>query len=139
MALIEINRNPSHRELRQFACIWLPAFAALVGGLLWYHFGWWQAAATLWTLALVAAVVGWLAPQGMRLVYLGWMYAALPIGWTVSHLLMAAVYYLLITPIGLVMRLVGRDSMQRRFDRSAATYWEAHAPQRDIARYFRQF
>ena len=41
--------------------------------------------------------------------FLGWMYAAFPIGWTISHLLLLAVYYFVLTPVGLALRLTGRD------------------------------
>ena len=58
-------------------------------------------------------------PNVRRLLYLGWMRVFYPIGWVVSHLLLAIVYYLVLTPIGLVMRLFGGDPMHRGFDRSA--------------------
>ena len=51
------------------------------------------------------------------------MCAAFPIGWVVSHALMAAIYYLVITPMAVAMRLLGRDPLDRRFDRDATTYW----------------
>lgn len=75
---------------------------------------------------------------GTRL-YTGWMYAALPIGWSISHALLALIYYAVLTPIGLVMRLLGNDPMQRRLDRAATTYWSEHRPPADPKRYFRQF
>ena len=42
-------------------------------------------------------------PALRRPIYLGWLHAVSPIGWTVSHLLLAAMYYLLIYAIGLVL------------------------------------
>jgi hypothetical protein len=58
----------------------------------------------------------------------------------VSHVVLAIVYYLVVTPIGLVMRLVGYDAMKRRFDGEATTYW-VHRPDNaaDAKSYFRQF
>ena len=67
------------------------------------------------------------------------MCAAFPIGWTVSYLLLAAIFFLVLTPIGLVMRLFGRDPMLRALDRSAKTYWVPHNPGADPRRYFKQF
>ena len=46
-------------------------------------------------------------PMSRKWIYLGWIYAAFPIGWTVSHLLLAAIYYLIVTPIALAVRLAG--------------------------------
>ena len=68
----------------------------------------------------------------------GWMAAFHPVAWTISTVLLAAVYCAILTPTGLVMRLVGRDPLHRRFDRSAASYWIARRPSADPARYFRQ-
>lgn len=138
--MIEINRNPTRKELLVFAEL-LALFLAVIGWMVWRRHP--QVAAALWTAAPVVAVIGglvaWFAPRAMRLLYLGWMYAAMPIGWVVSHLILAAVFYLVVTPIGLIMRLVGYDPMHRRFDRSATSYWVEHNPAADARRYFRQF
>jgi hypothetical protein len=67
------------------------------------------------------------------------MCAAFPIGWTVSHLLLAAVFYLLIAPLGLLLRTFGRDKLKLREDRSPATYWTPRPPSKPLSRYFRQF
>jgi hypothetical protein len=139
MALIEINWSPSHRELRQFAGIWFPAFFALVGGMIWYFSGTLPTTIkVIWGVVLVISVIGVLKPAWMRPLFIAWMGLAFPIGWTMLHLLLAVIFYVLMTPIGMVMRLFGRDAMERRFDRSAPTYWVAHNPGGDTARYFRQ-
>ena len=67
--------------------------------------------------------VGLVSPGLLRIVYLGMIYATLPIGIVVSYVILAATYYLVLTPIGLVMRLCGYDPMHRRFDRKAESYW----------------
>ena len=139
MAVIDINWNPSHRELRQFSGIWFPGFFALVGGFVLYHTGSLATAGCIWGPALALSVLGYLAPQFVRPVFVAWICAAYPIGWVVSHVLLAAIFYLVFTPIGLVMRLFGRDPLQRKFERSAQTYWVSHNPARDSKRYFRQF
>ena len=96
-------------------------------------------AAVVWIVGVVTGVAaaGW--PALGRRIYVGWMLAALPVGWTVSHAVLAIVYYGVVTPIGLVMRLCGRDPMARRFDRGAASYWAEHRSVSNAARYFRQF
>jgi hypothetical protein len=138
MALLEINHNPSRRELRQFAGIWFPAAFAVIGGWVYYKFGWTPALA-IWVPALLVSIVGFFKTSWMRLIFVGWMYAAFPIGWTVSHLLLGGIYYLILTPTGLLMRLVGRDPMRRKFEPAAATYWLPREEVTDKTRYFRQF
>jgi hypothetical protein len=63
----------------------------------------------------------------------------LPIGFVVSFILLAVFYYLVITPIGLVFRLMGRDPLCRKFDNTTDSYWLPHKPVETVDRYFRQF
>ncbi len=137
MALIEINWEPSRRDLRLFAAVWFPLFCGIVGGLLWYWGGWVTAATVLWGIGVAVAAAGLLEPSWVRPVFVGWMCAAFPIGWTILHLLLAFIYFAVMTPIGLILGLF-RDPMERRLDRSARTYWVEHNPAGDMARYFRQ-
>jgi hypothetical protein len=44
-----------------------------------------------------------------------------------------------VTPIAIALRLLGRDPLARRFDRTAPTYWVARRPTTDRTRYFRPF
>jgi hypothetical protein len=93
----------------------------------------------IWLSALVGVVIYYIVPSLRRPVYVGWMYAVYPIGWTISHVMMIVMFYGVLTPVGLIMRLLGRDPLERAFDRSASTYWIAHDPGSDPERYFRQF
>ena len=81
-----------------------------------------------------------MVPAFMRLVFLGMPFLAWPIGFVVSHVVLAVVYYLVLTPIGLLTRLFGYDSMEKRFDPEAESYWFKRSIKRvESKRYFRQF
>ncbi|MCH7748918.1 MAG: hypothetical protein IH939_12575 [Acidobacteria bacterium] len=138
MAVIEINRNPSRRDLLWFGLL-LPVFFALVGVLVWRRTGALTSAAALWAVGGTLSALFALWPASRRRIYVGWMYAVYPIGWAVSHLLLGVVYFVVITPIGLALRLLRRDPLERRFDRAAPTYWVRHNPAGRIERYLRQF
>ncbi len=138
MSLIEINRNPSRKDLAWFGVI---LFLALV----WVGFlvarathnpslTWYVAAG-----AGVLAAVYYVVPPIRRPMYVGWMYAVYPIGYVVSHVLLGVLYFGLLTPAGLLLRLFGYDPMQRRFDRAAKTYWIEREPKGKPSDYFRQF
>ena len=97
---------------------------------------------------LVSLLLGMARPAWLRPVHVAWMAAAFPIGWLLAHLLLAAIYFLLITPIGLILRLARRDPLARRIDREAQSYWTPRADwapraerteRTDRERYFRQF
>lgn len=136
--MIEINKNPSARELKQFGALWL-IFFAIVGGITWYRTGSQAGGVAVWTIALVTATVGFLLPSFMRLVYVGMSYAAFPIGWLISHIVLALAYYLVLTPIAFVLKMAARDSLELRFDRSVESYWTRLPRIEDSNRYFRQF
>ena len=138
MALISLQTEPSTRQLRQFAAIWFPAFWLIVGWLAWKATGSVGVAATIWSTAALVSIVGFLAPGLMRYVFVAWMCAAYPIGWIIAHVLLAVIYYCVLTPIGLILRATGRDPMQRSFDRGASTYWHPHRADEGVSRYFRQ-
>ena len=138
MALIEIDLQPSKSQLRWFGLI-LFIFFSLLGAIVFFVFDAPGLAYGLWTVATIASIVYYAVRPFQRPLYLGWMYLAWPIGWTISHLLLAAIYYLLITPIGLVMRILGRDSMQIKPNTEDQTYWVEHRTGDHPSRYFRQF
>ncbi len=138
MTLIEKNREPSPRELQWFGAL-LAVFLGLIGTLAWWRTGSTTPRNILGGIGLAVAAVYYAVPQFRRSIFLIWMAVVYPIGWAVSHLLLAATYYLVLTPIGWIMRAFGRDPMQRKFDRGAASYWVEHDPGSDSARYFRQF
>jgi hypothetical protein len=137
MAMMPINKNPSRRELFVFALL-LPVFFGVTGALRW-RAGSTALAEALWTAGLVVSLATMASSKARRLVYLGCTYATYPIAWTVSHVALAAMYFLIVTPLALVLRVLGRDPLQRRFDRTAPTYWILRRPSKDTARYFRQF
>jgi hypothetical protein len=137
MALLQINWNPNRRELRQFAALWVGFFGLIGVYCLWVGDSL-TLAVTLWAVSVVG-VAGWFIPTCIRPFYVVWLAIAMPIGWTVSHVILLIMYYLVLTPMGLIMRVCGYDPLQRRFDRSAKTYWRDQEQSGSPEQYFKQF
>jgi hypothetical protein len=136
--LIDFDRNPGEATLRVFGLA-PPTFGIALGTvLMFWGFGW-IALAVLGGIGLTVAAAYYSIPAIRRPIYTGWMTATLPMSWLISHVLLAAVYYLVLTPIGLVMRVVGRDPLQRSIERDAGTYWVEREGRAGAERYFRQF
>src|SRR5690606_37879755 len=116
------------------------AFCAVIAGLCYQSDGRFGLAESL-LLGVMALAVAFsvFAPHWLRPVYYAFTIVAFPIGWVVSHVLLAVVFYGVFTPIGLVMRLLGRDPMRRKFDSNAESYWAPHPPRKSLEDYFRQF
>jgi len=139
VSVVQINTDPTRRQLNQFGFIWM-GFVAFFGAVAFFKFHNPLLARGLWVAAVVVSIVGWVFPRFMRWVFLGMSYLAFPIGFVVSHVVLAVVYYLVLTPIGLLTKLFGYDSMKRRFDPEAKSYWvERPASGAEAKRYFRQF
>jgi hypothetical protein len=102
---------PDKKGLREFGLIMGGFFVGLFGLLFPWLFGFafpiwpWIIAVALWIPAL-------LIPNHLKPIYQGWMFFALILGWINTRLLLAIVFYLMITPMGLIMRLFGKNPMK---------------------------
>ena len=135
--MIEIKKELSRTETAVMGLL-LGLFFGLIGGLVHWRTEAHTVAYVLWVVGAVLVVLYYAVPGLRRPLYLGWMFAVFPIGWTVSHVILGVLYYLVITPVGLVMRLFGRDSMRLRLDPEAKTYWIERSSEGKSS-YFSQF
>jgi hypothetical protein len=133
-----INKQPTPRELRWFGLALL-GFFTILGSMILWRTGNSLVPKILWTTGALVVSVYYLAPPIRRPIYLAWMTLTHPIGWIATQLILALVYYGVITPVGLVMRIAGRDTMGRTFDRQATSYWIERPKKTAADRYFRQF
>ena len=138
MPLLHVDWSPDEGKLRVFAAAF-SVLAGIVGAclLLLVGVGVGVAAAVFAAGGAVLAI-GLLRPPAVRPLYVLLTAVALPIGLVLSFLVLLMVYGLLVTPIGIAMRLSGRDPLTRRRDREADSYWTPRAPRPDVKRYFRQ-
>lgn len=136
--MIDINWNPDNRQLRQFAVAFLVA-CGLVGGLLTWQFGAVLVPKILWITGPIVAAIGLALPRAVKPLFIGLTLAAWPIGVVVGTLLLALTYYLIVTPIALGFKLLGKDPMQRKLDRAAPSYWIERRRKTDVGRYFQQY
>jgi hypothetical protein len=108
------------RTLRKFGLLVGGVFGLLALWFWWRHKPWWP---WLGTPALPLLVLGAVFPRALRHVYLGWMALALVMGLVVSTVLLTLFFYLLLTPIGLVTRLLGKDFLAQKLEPSRTSYW----------------
>ncbi|OHB65647.1 MAG: hypothetical protein A2Y77_16490 [Planctomycetes bacterium RBG_13_62_9] len=153
MSLIEIEWHPSNRQLRVFG---VSGLLASIAAALILHFAWGVAAS--WAMIVFAAGVAiflcsLVSPRVTRFLYLGLTIVGMPLGFVVSFVLLAVFYFLLLTPLALFFRLIGRDPLCRSWrgrpapaskeqeqgpDGLATSYWVPHRPCESIERYFHQ-
>ena len=136
--MIELKLNPTLKELRWFAGLQI-IFFTVVAWVVAQKRSSFDVSQIIVCVSVVVGIIGLLTPAAIRWVYVTWMVACFPIGWVMSNVVAGIVYYAVITPIGLSMRLVGRDPLRRSLDPNATTYWVEHKATTDTNRYFRQF
>src|ERR1700676_1434089 len=121
MIVEEIKKlKTGERELRKFGWLVGGVFVALAT-LMWLrhkpYFPYFLAPGVL------LIVSGFLVPKILKYVYIAWMSVAIVIGFVVSNVILTVFFFLVITPIGLITRLLGKDFLALKIDREAPTYW----------------
>jgi len=109
------------------------SFGMLFAGVfaLWGAHSWWShGEAFPWafglsavTLAVTLGRPGWLRPANRA-----WTKLAELLNRVMGPLALAVIFYAVLSPLAMAMRLVGRDVMKRRFDPAAHTYWVERDP-----------
>jgi hypothetical protein len=133
----EIDLQPSRRELLKFGAIVMGGFAVL-GAAFHFAFDNFGVARVLWIIGPTVFALSLLRPVG-RVLYILWMGLGVTIGLVTSPVMLVITYILLVVPVGFVFKLAGRDSMRRRPDPNASSYWEDYPSTPDPKRYVRQF
>lgn len=118
------SRFKSPRELRKFGMV-MTVPLLLLAGLLYWRKGLDEPAA-FFAVAGAAAFflfAGLLVPRLLAPIEWAWMKLALVLSWVMTRVVLTLTFFLMIMPIGLLMRLLGRDPIERRKDPAATTYW----------------
>ena len=134
----DIPFNPSRSVLRQFAALWLVCFLAFAASQ-WFVRDRHLLGTALAAAAVVGGVAGLFRPALLRWIFVGWMVIAFPVGWLVSLLVLALLYFLVLTPLALWFRLRGRDMLGRKPAPGRQSFWEPKQTPGDLRSYFRQY
>lgn len=116
-----MNVELKHTELRSFGVVTGAITAILFGvvlpWLLGHAFPWWP-----WVVGGVLVLSALVFPAGLRPVYRIWMTFGHALGWINTRIILGFAYYAIVLPISVVMRLTGRDTMARGFEKESPSY-----------------
>lgn len=98
-------------------------FGLLLPWLFDFNFPLWP-----WILFAVFALVALVYPLALQPVYLGWMRFGLVMNWINTRLILGLLFYGIFLPIGLFFKLIGRDTMHRKFDQKLSSYRKSGQP-----------
>ena len=144
MAAVELNFDPSSKQLRQFGFIGMCALPLL---------GWliagkplpatWEAADTQTVgifagIGLVLGVLAIVQPNLLKWVFVAASVITFPIGFVLGEIVMFTIYLIAFAPMALLFRVIGRDALQRNIQRNTDSYWQDKEQPRGAASYYRQ-
>ena len=121
----EILEIPStKKQLREFG-LTVGAVFGLIGAFLFWkgreHAVYFLAAAAFLMLS------GLVFPAALKPLQKLWMTLALLMGWVMSRVILAVLFFLVVTPIALVLRVSGKDLLDTRGE-SRVSYWRKRMP-----------
>jgi hypothetical protein len=141
--MIKLDLNPAPHIIKQFAWFAVIGMGMLAFAVLKFTVGFtWDHPAFL---AAVGVGVGQLllflvgVSIVSRALFVALSVAFVPVGFVLSHVLLAFVYYVVITPIALVFRVIGRDVIGKKLDKNAKTYWHERSGDRPASSYFKLY
>lgn len=112
--------QPNKAKLRNFGLTMAVALAVLGALLLWRH----RAIYLYFFIAAAAFLgLGLAVPTALKPIEKGWMKFAERMGWVMTRVIMVVMFYVVVTPIGLIARAAGKDFLHLRFDKDARSYW----------------
>ncbi|HMN91998.1 MAG TPA: SxtJ family membrane protein [Hydrogenophaga sp.] len=73
-------------------------------------------------------ITAYSVPRILRPLNIAWMALGALLNKIVSPLMLGVIYFLIITPVALFFKIIGRDELKRNFDSNLNTYWVPRTP-----------
>lgn len=135
--MIDMKVDASDGKVRSFGVLFsvlalgVAAYSFYKNGTVWPWFA--GASAAFLTTGLFVRPV-------LRPLYVLWMRFAMVLAWVNTRLILGIFFYGILTPVGFILKLQGKDPLTRTIDRTAPTYWIKRAPEAfDPKKYERLF
>ena len=114
--------DTSSKEIRKFGLV-IAIALGVIGSFVYVKFGNFDVVGWLWGIGLLFLILGFILPSVLRPIYKIWMLLAFFIGGIVSRVILTVLFYVVLTPTGLVLRLFGKDILDKKFDKRRESYW----------------
>ncbi|OGX12065.1 MAG: hypothetical protein A2351_06680 [Omnitrophica bacterium RIFOXYB12_FULL_50_7] len=122
MVIEEIKKiESSPKKLREFGLVVGGVLCAL-GILLW-----WRGRGTypyFFLPGITLVITGAVSPIVLKPLQKIWMTLAILMGWVMTRVLLSILFYLAITPLGLILRLTGKDLLDQKLEPKKQSYWK---------------
>lgn len=129
---LEINR----KTLRNFGLLFFGIFSIWAGMMYWKTNPYW-----LWPVmaSIGFILIGIFCPMVLRQPYRLWMSLAFVMGWFMTRLILSILFFVVMTPMGIILRLLKKDLLDETIHKDAMTYWNKYEGMQDKDRYGKQY
>ena len=114
------NIKSKKNDIRNFGLILGAVLIAIVMLLFWKEK---QSYDILMIVGIILCVTSLILPVILQPFYFVWMTFAVIMGWIMTRVILSLVFYGIITPIGLFSRLVGKEFLNLKLNKTENTYW----------------
>jgi|TARA_B100000315_G_scaffold59528_1_gene54002 multisubunit Na+/H+ antiporter MnhG subunit len=114
------NIKSEKSDFRKFG-ITVGIILIIVGGFLYWKEK--ESFQILLTAGVVLLILGLTIPVILKPIYWVWMIFATIIGWFMTKLILSLLFYVILTPIGLIPRLIGKQFIGLKWNKKYSTYW----------------
>ena len=109
-----------NKDLRSFGITFGIIFLIIAGFLLYIENELFQ---LFIVISSVFITFGFLFPITLKPIYISWMSFAIILGWFMTRFILSLLFYLIVTPIGLITRVLGKDFLELKKEASNGSYW----------------
>ena len=119
--LEEIKNIKSEKsDLRKFGITFGVILLIIAGFLFWKEKESFQ---LLFTFGVTLFILGIAIPFILKPIYWVWMIFATILGWIMTRVILSLLFYIIVTPIGLIARFFGKQFLELQWDKSKESYW----------------
>src|SRR4030042_3153366 len=112
--------NLDTKDLRKFGITMGIAFAVITFFILFRHK---QGIFATLSVSILFFIFAFIMTNLLKPVYILWMKLAFILGWINTRLILIIMFYLVLTPMSIVLRLLGKDLLDRKIDKNRDSYW----------------
>jgi len=119
------------KQLREFG-LTIGIILCLLGGIVLWRGK--SAYPYLFSIGGIFIIAGIVIPFILKPLQKAWMTFSIILGFFMSRIILTVLFYLVLTPMGLLMRLLGKDLLDQKIDKNKASYWHARDGKRKDAK-----
>lgn len=130
--------NQSRKKLREFGIIFCVA-GIVLAGISYYKHGIQPTAIILAAAGLLFLALGFLYPGILKPLHKIWMSLGIILGYFFTKIILFISFFVIITPMSLLLRLLGKDILDLKLSKPENTYWKDYENVTDMNRYRKMF